>query len=82
MKREDAKFKISRRSFLKGTMATGLFVAAGCSQPAVESTSSPEGTTVGETPAPETIPTPEVITPPEEQVYMNTCRTNCAHACA
>ena len=82
MRKEDANFKISRRSFLKGTMAAGLFAVAGCGQPAETTTSSTEGTSGAETTAPQSQPTPEVITPPEEQIYMSTCRTNCAHACA
>ena len=72
---------VSRRTFLKGSMAATAAVGAmsmfGCSQPA-------EQTTAGTTPA-ETIPptTAEEPSKPvvEEQVYCGSCRGNCGGGC-
>lgn len=72
---------VSRRTFLKGSMAATAAVGAmsmfGCSTPADE-------TTAGTTPA-ETIPetTPEAPATPvvEEQVYCGSCRGNCGGGC-
>ena len=72
---------ISRRSFLKGSMAATAAVGAmsmfGCSQPAEQTTA---GTTPAETIAPTTAETPvkPVI---EEQVFCGVCRGNCGGGC-
>ncbi len=72
---------ISRRSFLKGSMAATAAVGAmsmfGCSAPVDETTA---GTTPAET-IPETTPEAPSVPVVEEQVYCGVCRGNCAAGC-
>ena len=72
---------VSRRTFLKGSMAATAAVGAmsmfGCAAPAEQTT---EGTTPAETipPTTEAAPSQPVV---EEQVYCGVCRGNCAGGC-